>query len=99
LDIPVVVEGGLSVRHVLKRELDIIFVSWLEVVKSIQGFVVPLLLGGCGSENPLVIVLFLGNSKGVLGIGNIGILTEVRDWVINLITESRSFMFVLITSS
>ncbi len=93
------VESGLGICHVFKRELDIIFVSWLEVVKRIQSFVVPLLLGSCGSEYPLVIVLFFRNFKGILGVRNISVLTKVGDFVIEIITERSSFMFVLVTAS
>ena len=68
LDFPVVIESGLSISEVFKRELDIIFVSWLEVVQSIEGFVMPFLLGLFGSEYPLVFLLLFSNSKGVFGV-------------------------------
>jgi len=90
-----VVEILLGVSEVLVGSDDVAIKLWSEVVVNILGWVVPLGLGCFSSELELVRLHALGKLKRSVVVDDIGINTEVWNWVVDLVTERLLLVLVL----
>jgi hypothetical protein len=92
---PVMVQVLLSVCQVLVCRDDVSIKLWSEVVVDILGWVVPLSLGGFGTELELMALHALGKLKRGVVIDDVSVNTEVWHWVVDLVTEWLLFVLVL----
>ena len=95
---PLMAESILRVGEVLLRVSDVLIELRSEVVHGVLSDVVPFSSGLFGSHDDLVVVHSFGNADGVLGSDHIGIRTERRNEVIEIVTKRGLLMGVLSAS-
>jgi len=99
VDHPLVAEGVLSISEMLGGGDHISIELRSEVVVSVFSDIVPFSLGGISSHLELVSKSTLRDGEGVVAVEDLVINTEVRDWVVDVITSWLLFMFVLTATS
>ena len=96
---PVVAEVLLGIGEVLVGGDHIAIELWSEVVVNILSWVVPFLLRCLSSELKFVGFHALGKLERSVVVDNVGVNTEVWNWVVDLVAEWLLLMLVLSATS
>ena len=89
----------LGVSEVLVSGDDVTVKLWSEVVVNVLSWVVPFGLGGLGTELELVRLHGFGKLKRSVVVDDVGINTEVWNWVVDLVSEWLLLVLVLSATS
>ena len=82
---PLMVLFFLGVLKILQRRSNVFVELRLEVVLRVLGIIMPLLLWFLGSHNEFVFQITFNDSQVVLEVFDIMVLTEVCNWVVDVI--------------
>jgi len=89
----------LGISEVLVGGDNIAIELWSEVVIDILSWVVPLSLGGLGSELELVALHALGKIERCVVIDDVRVDAEVWNWIVDLVSQWLLLMLVLSAAS
>jgi len=85
----------LSVLKILQGSSNVFIISWLEVVVSVLGIIMPFGSGCFGSHDEFVVQLFFDDSQIVLEITDLVVFTEVGDSIVDIVAKPFTSVFIL----